>query len=77
MNYYESADLKRFAEVGKFRKELMDKFFVYFAMTVLLLESKLAIWEFAAMLSRVRLRKLNLEQCWRKRLLVVKKPERF
>jgi CDP-diacylglycerol--glycerol-3-phosphate 3-phosphatidyltransferase len=30
----------------------MDKFFVYFAMTVLLLESKLAPWEFAAMLSR-------------------------
>lgn len=30
MNYYESADLKRFAEVGKFRKELMDKFFAYY-----------------------------------------------
>jgi hypothetical protein len=29
MNYYESKDLKRFAEVGKFRKELMDKFFNY------------------------------------------------
>ncbi len=30
MNYYESADLKRFAEVGKFRKDLMDKFFDYY-----------------------------------------------
>jgi alkylhydroperoxidase/carboxymuconolactone decarboxylase family protein len=30
MNYYESKDLKRFAEVGKFRKELMDKFFNYY-----------------------------------------------
>lgn len=30
MNYYESNDLKRFAEVGKFRKELMDKFFEYY-----------------------------------------------
>jgi CDP-diacylglycerol--glycerol-3-phosphate 3-phosphatidyltransferase len=30
----------------------MDKFFVYFAMTVLFLEHKLASWEMAAMLSR-------------------------
>jgi alkylhydroperoxidase/carboxymuconolactone decarboxylase family protein len=30
MHYYESEDLKRFAEVGKFRKELMDKFFSYY-----------------------------------------------
>lgn len=30
MHYYESKDLKRFAEVGKFRKELMDKFFEYY-----------------------------------------------
>ena len=30
MNYYESKDLSRFAEVGKFRKELMDKFFEYY-----------------------------------------------
>ena len=30
MDYYESEDLKRFAEVGKFRKELMDKFFDYY-----------------------------------------------
>lgn len=30
----------------------MDKFFVYFAMTVLFLESKMAPWEMAAMLSR-------------------------
>ena len=30
MNYYESEDLKRFAEVGKFRKELMDRFFAYY-----------------------------------------------
>jgi alkylhydroperoxidase/carboxymuconolactone decarboxylase family protein len=30
MNYYESKDLARFAEVGKFRKELMDKFFDYY-----------------------------------------------
>ncbi|HET7153632.1 MAG TPA: arsenosugar biosynthesis-associated peroxidase-like protein [Candidatus Kapabacteria bacterium] len=30
MNYYESKDLARFAEVGKFKKELMDKFFDYY-----------------------------------------------
>ena len=30
MNYYESNDLGNFAEVGKFRKELMDKFFSYY-----------------------------------------------
>lgn len=30
----------------------MDKFFVYFAMTVLFLESRIAPWEMAAMLSR-------------------------
>jgi alkylhydroperoxidase/carboxymuconolactone decarboxylase family protein len=30
VNYYESEDLKRFAEVGKFRKELMDQFFAYY-----------------------------------------------
>ncbi len=30
MNYYESKDLSRFAEIGKFRKELMDKFFEYY-----------------------------------------------
>ncbi|MFA8342250.1 MAG: arsenosugar biosynthesis-associated peroxidase-like protein [Rhodothermaceae bacterium] len=30
MNYYESKDLGKFAEVGKFRKELMDKFFDYY-----------------------------------------------
>lgn len=30
MHYYETADLKRFAEVGKFKKELMDKFFAYY-----------------------------------------------
>jgi CDP-diacylglycerol--glycerol-3-phosphate 3-phosphatidyltransferase len=30
----------------------MDKFFVYFAMTVLFLETRLAPWEMAAMLSR-------------------------
>ena len=30
MNYYESKDLNRFAEVGKFRKELMDQFFAYY-----------------------------------------------
>ena len=30
MNYYESKDLNRFAEVGKFKKELMDKFFDYY-----------------------------------------------
>ena len=30
MNYYESKDLGNFAEVGKFRKELMDKFFSYY-----------------------------------------------
>ncbi len=30
MNYYESKDLAKFADVGKFRKELMDKFFDYY-----------------------------------------------
>lgn len=30
----------------------MDKFFVYFAMTVLFMENKMAPWEMAAMLSR-------------------------
>jgi alkylhydroperoxidase/carboxymuconolactone decarboxylase family protein len=30
MNYYESKDLKRFAEVGKFKPELMKKFFEYY-----------------------------------------------
>ncbi len=30
MNYYESKDLKRFAEVGKFKPELMEKFFDYY-----------------------------------------------
>lgn len=30
MNYFESEDLKRFAEMGTFRKELMDKFFDYY-----------------------------------------------
>jgi alkylhydroperoxidase/carboxymuconolactone decarboxylase family protein len=30
MNYYESKDLARFGDVGKFRKELMDKFFDYY-----------------------------------------------
>ena len=32
MHYYESDDLGRFAEMGKFRKELMDKFFEYYNM---------------------------------------------
>lgn len=30
MNYYDSKDLARFVEVGKFRSELMDKFFTYY-----------------------------------------------
>ncbi|MCB9881450.1 MAG: carboxymuconolactone decarboxylase family protein [Planctomycetes bacterium] len=30
MEYYRSEDLKRFAEMGKFRGELMDKFFAYY-----------------------------------------------
>lgn len=30
MSYYESRDLKRFEEVGKFKKDLMDKFFDYY-----------------------------------------------
>jgi len=30
MSYYESKDLKKFAEVGKFGKEYMDKFFEYY-----------------------------------------------
>ena len=29
-HYYEASDLGRFAEVGKFRKELMDQFFAYY-----------------------------------------------
>jgi len=28
MNYYESKDLGKFADVGRFRKELMDKFLI-------------------------------------------------
>ncbi len=30
MNYYESKDLNRFADFGRFRKELMDRFFQYY-----------------------------------------------
>ena len=30
MDYYNSEDLKKFSEVGKFSKELMDKFFEYY-----------------------------------------------
>ncbi len=30
MHYYESDDLKRFGEVGKFRPELAEKFFDYY-----------------------------------------------
>ncbi len=30
MNYYESEDLKKFAEVGKFNDDLMKKFFDYY-----------------------------------------------
>lgn len=30
MDYYNSKDLKRFAEVGKFKEELMKKFFDYY-----------------------------------------------
>ena len=30
MNYYESKDLGRFAEVGKFKPDLMKKFFDYY-----------------------------------------------
>jgi len=30
MDYYKSEDLKKFEEVGKFRKDLMDKFFEYY-----------------------------------------------
>lgn len=30
MHYYETEDLKKFKDVGKFRKELMDKFFDYY-----------------------------------------------
>ncbi|MGH7884449.1 MAG: arsenosugar biosynthesis-associated peroxidase-like protein [Thermodesulfobacteriota bacterium] len=30
MGYYDPSDLKKFAEVGKFSKELMDKFFEYY-----------------------------------------------
>ena len=30
MDYYDSSDLKRFAEVGKFAEPLMQKFFEYY-----------------------------------------------
>ena len=30
MDYYRSDDLKKFSEVGKFSKDLMDKFFEYY-----------------------------------------------
>ncbi|MCA9730750.1 MAG: carboxymuconolactone decarboxylase family protein [Deferribacteres bacterium] len=30
MHYYESEDLKKFADVGRFRKELMNRFFSYY-----------------------------------------------
>ncbi len=30
MDYYKASDLKRFAEVGTFAPELMDKFFEYY-----------------------------------------------
>lgn len=30
MSYYESKDLVKFGEIGKFRKELADKFFEYY-----------------------------------------------
>lgn len=30
MSYYEAKDLKKFAEVGKFKPELMDGFFAYY-----------------------------------------------
>ncbi len=30
MHYYESKDLKRFGEIGKFREELAKKFFEYY-----------------------------------------------
>lgn len=30
MNYYESKDLKKFAEVGQFAPQLMEKFFAYY-----------------------------------------------
>lgn len=30
MHYFESEDLKKFPEFGKFRKELMDRFFAYY-----------------------------------------------
>jgi len=30
MNYYESKDLGKFADVGRFKKDLMDKFFDYY-----------------------------------------------
>ena len=30
MDYYDPKDLKRFGEIGKFRKDLMDKFFEYY-----------------------------------------------
>ena len=33
MDYYKSEDLKRFGEIGKFSKELMDKFFDYYDST--------------------------------------------
>ena len=34
MNYYDSDDLKRFGDVGKFRGDLMKKFFDYYGAAV-------------------------------------------
>lgn len=33
MNYYESKDLAKFGEIGKFGKELADQFFAYYNAT--------------------------------------------
>lgn len=43
---------KSVSRFGAILDPTMDKFFVYFAMTALFLESKMAPWEMAAMLSR-------------------------
>lgn len=34
MNYYDSKDLQKFAGIGKFRKELADKFFEYYGKVI-------------------------------------------
>ncbi|MES2273395.1 MAG: CDP-alcohol phosphatidyltransferase family protein [Chlamydiota bacterium] len=43
---------KQSSRLGAILDPAMDKFFVYFSMTILFLEGKMAVWEVTAMLSR-------------------------